>query len=307
MDQPKIERLLRVMQLLSGITMYSDEEIAHILGCSERTVRRYCTSLRNSHYAVVTRTFRYHRLVLANDTFPNPEQLVRFTPEEASILGRLIGCLNSDNTLKQTLLMKLSAIYDCANLSEVLVKKEMEGRVHRLQEGIKGKKQVWLRGYSSASSDARKDYLVEPYQMDVNFVTMAAYDVECGINKIFKLARVGEVELAGDWRHEKQHCYPELDAFRMGGPEPIHVRLALSWRARNLLLEEYPLAAPSVVFEDGQWYFDGEVRSMKGIGRFVMGLADEIEILEGDELRGYVHDMCSAAAEKFTAVPGSRG
>lgn len=297
------------MQMLTGTTLYSDDEIANRLNCSERTVRRYCTSLRNSHYAVVTRTYRYHRLVLANDTFPNPEQLVRFTPEEATILGRLIGCMSGDNTLKQTLLMKLSAIYDCANLGEVLVRKEMEERVRRLQEGIKEKKQVWLRGYCSANSCARKDYLVEPYQMDVNFVTMAAFDVECGVNKIFKLARVGEVELAGEWEHERFHQYPETDAFRMGGSEPIHIRLALSWRARNLLLEEYPLATPLVSYVDAQWYFDGEVMSLKGIGRFVMGLADEIDILEGEELREYVRDMCAAAAVKFgtTAGPGSRG
>ena len=65
----------------------------------------------------------------------------------------------------------------------------------------------------------------------------------------------------------------------------------------------------NVYEEDGRWYFDGEVRDIKGIGRFVMGLAAEVEILEGEDLRRYVSEACADAAVKFrpTAVPGSRG
>lgn len=309
MDQPKMVRLMRVMQLLTNPTYYTDAQVAEKLGCSERTVRRYCQSLRESNYLVATLPGGIHRLLAMNENLPNPDELLRFTPEEACVIGRLIGSLCDDNELKHTLMMKLSAIYDVANLKDVFVKKGMEGIVRDLQSAIDQKKQVMLKDYCSAHGKGRRDYLIEPHKMDVNFVSVVAYDVNSRENKFFKLARMGSLEILDTpWEFGKQHLVPALDAFRMSG-EPFHVKLELSWRARNLLLEEYPLGEKNVYEEDGRWYFDGEVRDIKGIGRFVMGLAAEVEILEGEDLRSYVSEACADAAVKFrpTAVPGSRG
>ena len=300
MSHAKIDRLLQLMQYLSSTTFYTDPEIADKLTISDRTVRRYCRSFREARFGMVTMPGQIHRLVTMDERVPNQQELLRFTPEEASILGRLIGCMTDDNQLKHTLLVKLSAIYDCANLCEVFVKKEMEMTVQRLQEAISEKKQVMLRGYCSANSDARKDYLIEPYKLDVNFVTVIGYDVACSVNKTFKLARIGEVELLDtDWTCHKEHQVPVLDAFRMSG-NATHVRLALSWRARNLMIEEYPMSEKSLFYEEGKWFFDGEVRDLKGIGRFVMGLAADVEIVEGEALRQYVATACADAAEKFS-------
>lgn len=94
------------------------------------------------------------------------------------------------------------------------------------------------------------------------------------------------------WTREKEHKYPKLDVFRMSGEAPIHVRLALTLRARNLLLEEYPLAHAGIREEDGRWIYDGTVRRLEGVGRFVMGLLDQVEILEGTELWDYVRAQC---------------
>lgn len=49
--------------------------------------------------------------------------------------------------------------------------------------------------YASSCSGEYRDYLVEPFKMDVNSVNVAALDLNSGHNKIFKVARIGEVKL----------------------------------------------------------------------------------------------------------------
>ena len=71
-------------------------------------------------------------------------------------------------------------------------------------------------------------------------------------------------------------------------------------KAKNLLLEEYPLAEKSVHKVKGEWVFDGYIHALPGAGRFVTGLAQEVEILEGDELKEYVRSYMQDALNSST-------
>lgn len=165
--------------------------------------------------------------------------------------------------------------------------------LENLRKAIDGHRVVMLHGDASACAGEYRDYRVEPYKMDVNCVNVAALDLQIGHNKVFKVARITEVEVQPEiWSREKEHKYPEMDVFRMSGEKPVHIRLAMTLRARNLLLEEYPLADAVVREEDGRWIYDGTVRKLEGVGRFVMGLLDQVEILEGEELWDYVQAQC---------------
>ena len=97
------------------------------------------------------------------------------------------------------------------------------------------------------------------------------------------------------WTEEDKHHLQPADAFRIHGNKSMHIRLKLSQRAKNLLLEEYPLAEKSVHKEKGEWVFDGFIHALPGAGRFVTGLAQEVEILEGDELKEYVRSYMQDA------------
>lgn len=67
------------------------------------------------------------------------------------------------------------------------------------------------------------------------------------------------------------------------------ITLHLSARAYLLLREEYPMALPYLSHKEGEHYiFSGPVAGFAGIGRFVMGLLDEIEIVAPEEFREYV-------------------
>jgi predicted DNA-binding transcriptional regulator YafY len=70
--------------------------------------------------------------------------------------------------------------------------------------------------------------------------------------------------------------------------------MRLSLRAYVLMREEYPLAMPYLEKGDTEeprtYLFNGPVLNFKGVGRFVMGLADEITILSPTEFKSYVKD-----------------
>jgi GH15 family glucan-1,4-alpha-glucosidase len=80
-----------------------------------------------------------------------------------------------------------------------------------------------------------------------------------------------------------------MDIFRMTGDTPIPVKLQLTLLAKNVLVEEYPEAQKDLIptTDDDRWILETEVYQMEGVGRFYMGLAGEIEIIEAKGLREY--------------------
>ena len=59
--------------------------------------------------------------------------------------------------------------------------------------------------------------------------------------------------------------------------------------ARNI--EEYPLAQADLKEIDGKWILDTMVSNMAGVGRFVIGLADEVKIIDSPALVEYIKDF----------------
>ena len=71
--------------------------------------------------------------------------------------------------------------------------------------------------------------------------------------------------------------------------EGIPVKLELSLRAKNLLVEEFPLAESDLRQEDGKWIYEGRVGHMEGIGRFCIGLAGDVKVVDSPELQTYIN------------------
>jgi hypothetical protein len=67
------------------------------------------------------------------------------------------------------------------------------------------------------------------------------------------------------------------------------VKLQLSLRAKNVLVEEYPEAEKDLIPTDNDdiWMLDTQVYRMEGVGRFYIGLAGEIEIIDAPQLKEY--------------------
>ena len=75
----------------------------------------------------------------------------------------------------------------------------------------------------------------------------------------------------------------------MTGQNRHRVRLRLGLRAHNLLIEEYPLAEKYIAkADDEHWHLDTEVANYAGIARFVIGLKEDIDIIDTPELEAYI-------------------
>lgn len=293
MDQPKVERLLRMIQLLASNVEYSIDDLMERLDMSRRTIYRYLDTFKEAGFAVqkVSPGGNVYRLATLRKPFTDLSKLVYFSDEEAYIVNNLMDQLDDTSPIKQGLRRKLAAVYDISTISSFGGRKSNSAIIDALTTAIKEKRCVVLKGYSSSHSHRTKDYRVEPYRLNNNYIDIWAYDVRDGINKRFKVARIDEVELLDEpWACEAKHEDEPLDAFRMHGHAPAHVKLRLDYVAKNLLVEEFPMAEKGLAADGDKWIWEGDVRGMEGVGRFVLGLPKFIEVLEGEELRSWLRE-----------------
>ena len=229
MDQPKIERMLRLMKMLTANTTYSVDEIAERLSMSRRTIYRYIDTFREAGF-VIKKSGSHIRLDKESPHFKDISQLVHFTQEEAVILKRAIESIDDTNLLKQNLKRKLYSVYDNKILADTIVRGSNSATVHSLIEAIEEHKQVILKSYSSSHGGAVRDRKVEPFAFTTNYVNVWCFDTESHSCKLFKLSRIGSVELTNDpWQWESQHQQGFIDIFRMNGNErhPILLKLGI--------------------------------------------------------------------------------
>ena len=290
MEQPKVERTLRLMRLMSGNARYTVEELAEKLETSKRSIYRYIDTFKVCGYAVEKDEGNIYRLMKMPAQYRDIEKLVYFSEEEARIVNGLIESLDATNTLKAKLHEKLARVYDVTSIADYVDKKSNAANVQALGNATRDKQKVILKNYESGNSGDIRDRLVEPFGFTTNYIDVWAYDIEAGKSKLFKISRIDWVDIVDeDWDNEEKHEKGFLDIFRMQSfDEPVHVRLEMSLLAKNLLCEEFPLASKDVTNVDGKWILDTWVARLEGVGRFVIGLARDIRVIDSPQLLEYV-------------------
>lgn len=290
MDQPKFERLLRLMKYMTGNTNLTVDDLARQLGTTYRSVYRYIDTFKDAGFVVQKMGAGIYQLVSVSKRVPDLTKIVYFSEEEASVINQLIDGLDNGNTLKQNLRQKLATIYESAPLTDYVEKKSNAQNVRDLSEAIRDQRRVILKGYKSSHSGITSDRQIEPFGFTSNYIHVWGYDLKDSKNKMFGVARIGEVEILDEeWQYKREHHKGEIDLFRMPGEKNIHVKLQLGMKAKNLLVEEYPLAEKEIRKAGHKWILETDVCSMLGIGRFVVGLADDIKIVDSPELVEYVN------------------
>lgn len=288
MDQPKIERLLRLMKMMSGNINYTIDELADKLGTSYRSIYRYIDTFKESGFVVEKLHSNVYKLGKMPRTYVDLKNLIYFSEEEAYIVNSLINSLDSTNMLKTNLKKKLSAVYGSTSIINYVQKKELAEHIELLGQAIREKKRVILKSYESSHSHEVSDRFIEPFEFTTNCIDVWGYDLEKKENRVFKISRIGRVSLLDDsWCNEERHEKSKTDCFRISSFKQSRVKLELSIMAKNLLIEEYPLAEKDIRKEGDKWILETMVSGMEGVGRFFLGLAHEIKVLESDELKEY--------------------
>ena len=301
MDQPKIERVLRLMKMMTSGNRYTVEELAERLDTSYRSIYRYIDTFKEVGFVVHKEEGGVYRLGKESPYFKDISQLIHFTDEEAHIVNQLIGALDDTNMLKQNLRRKLSSVYNCTSLANSIVKGKNAENVNRIIEAIEEHKQVILHDYYSSHTGTKRNRQVEPIAFTTNYVQIWCYDPSDGKTKLFNTARIGSVEvLYSEWQHEAEHRCGYIDIFRNMGFKKMRVKLRLGVMAHNLLIEEYPLSERDLTqTDDSHWLLDTEVCNYAGIGRFVMGLIDDIEIIDSPDFVAYLRQKQEALSRKL--------
>ena len=294
MDQPKIERMLRLMKMLASNKNYTIDELAERLGISYRSIYRYIDTFKDSGFVVEKLHSNVYRLGKMPKGYVDLKNLIYFSEEEAYIVNSLINSLDSTNALKINLKKKLSAVYNSTSHINYVQKKDIAEHIEMLGNAMRGKRMVILKGYESSHSGKRSDRLIEPFEFSTNCIDIWGYDLEKEENRVFKISRIGKVIVMDeDWINEARHQKSKTDCFRISGYEQTPIKLEMSMMAKNLLIEEYPLAEQDIRKEGEKWILETMVSGMEGVGRFVIGLAHEIQVIDSPALENYINHFAN--------------
>ena len=269
---------------------YSVTDLARLLDVDRRTVYRYITTFNRAGFVVLT---NHHHVRLAQNTQLHKQlsDLLYFNQEEATTLYNAIDAIETDTLLKIELKNKLASIYGTRTIQEKIIRLQKSKVTKFIMEAIEKRHRVVLHNYSSPNSNSITDRLVEPFSLSDDSRHVWAYEISTGKNKLFKLSRIESVEILPQvCLYGIRHHKGTTDAFRIISMDgtTLPARIRMNRRARNLLIEEYPLTENSIHEEgNGEWIYEGKVSSYLGIGRFVIGLADCI-VVETPELRDYI-------------------
>jgi len=178
---------------------------------------------------------------------------------------------------------------------KVFTNRDKAAAVSLLQHACTEKKCVILHNYASNNSGSMSDRRVEAYNVRPEDGLVICYDLDKSAIRIFSINRIGYVEILDDqpWKNIPSHQNVAVDLFHMTGEKTIHLCMQLDLMAKNLLVEEFPQAKDSLTQQKGDenvWYFSTDVCRLEGVGRFYVGLASHITILEGQALIDYARD-----------------
>jgi len=299
MDQPKVERMLRLMKMMSGNINYSVDELSEKLEMSERTIYRYIDTFKAAGFTVTKIWANTYKLEKMPQGAPEFDKLMYFSEEESYLINSLLDALVPTNALKKGIKDKLAVVYESTSIADFVDRRSNAASVKALSQAAKEKKKVILKRYESGNSHTIRDRYVEPYGFTTDYIDVCAYDLEDNLNKIFKIQRIEEVEVLDQpWTAEKSHHKKGMDIFHMTGQYTGHIRWRMSVMAKNLLLEEFPLAQKEIKRKGNFWILDTDICNFAGACRFYVGLAQEIKVLNSPEFEQFVDDYVKSVLLK---------
>ena len=288
------------MLMLSSNVDYTTPELADHLEITERSIYRYIRSFKDNGFVLEKRNPNIHKLLKMPLDEIKLDELIQISSEEAFILHTLLLSITGGSQIHINLEQKLAALFDATSITEIIGKKTAAENVRILKKAIDEKECVELIDYESGHTMKVSDRIVEPYGFSTNYADVYAYEPASGKCKTFKITRIGWVRPIGaEWEFEEKHEVIDPDCFRMNGKESIPVTLRMTLMAKNLLIEEYPLSMRDISYKDGCWLLNTVVKDLAGVGRFFLGLSDQIEIIDSPKLESYVKRRVRKDLAKF--------
>lgn len=291
MRHDKLERELGLLLLLTENRHHDVETLCQRLSISRRMFYYYLESFRDWGF-IVEKSGRCYSIDRESPYLKRLFETINFTEEEALTLLSILNKVGEENALAQRIRYKLNRFYDFHILDNPALRERVAHCVSVLYDAIKRKRVVKIMDYASPHSDTVSDRVVEPFLLLNDNNDVRCYELSSGENKTFKLSRMRDVIMLDlSWSHEARHKQVFTDIFMFSGEERLPVTVRLDRLAYQVFVEEYPRAAHAVTQEDAAHYvLRTEVVSYRGIGRFVFGLYDHVEVLGDEGFQAYVRE-----------------
>lgn len=289
MDKERFDRQLRLLVLLTQDRDTDIDSLSRELQMSRRSIYRYIETFRELGFVVEKRGNRY-RVSPSSPFFRRITERIHFTEDEALTINQVLNAVYDRSPQVRHLRQKLSSLYDFDVLARHGVDEHIARNLASLYDAVKLERVAVLRGYVSPSSGKVSDRMVEPYMFLSENSEVRCYELATGMNKTFKISRAERVDLLDMlWSHKEAHQPFYTDMFGFSGEQLFPVRLVLGALSARLLLEEVPsVASQLALLDDGRYRLHARVCSYKGVGRFVLGLCDDVEVESPRDFKDYL-------------------
>ena len=197
MEHAGIERLLRMIQMLSSNVDYPTPELTERLETCERTTYRYICTLKMGGFILIKKNRNTYKLVKMPVEGIDLNELLIISKEEAYILHKLLLSITGDSQIHINLEQKLAALLDATSVTEIIGKKTVAENVKLLAKAISENECVELVDYESGHTLVTSNRIIEPYGFSTNYADVYAYEPASGICNIFKISRIGWVRPIG--------------------------------------------------------------------------------------------------------------
>ena len=301
MELEKLGRQLRLMIMLTQNRQLTIDEVSKRLGMSRRSIYRYLDAFKAMGFVVRKEGTRY-RIDRSSPFLQEIATGIQFSEDEAQTISMVLNSVYSHSPQVRHLREKLSNLYDSAVLAKHGASSHVAHCISEIFRAIKEERVVLLKNYTSPSSGQTGDRIVEPYLFVNENSEVRCFELSSGMNKTFKLGRAEDVQLLDLlWSHKAEHKPFYSDLFHFTGEERHKVSLLLGPLSTSLLLEEFPDAERQLTpAPGGKHRLDTEVCDYKGVGRFVMGLSDDIEVINSPELVDYLKKQAESLTRKYS-------
>jgi predicted DNA-binding transcriptional regulator YafY len=290
-NDTKTSRLFRLLLSLLNSYPKTQEECTSFLQIQKSAFYNYINELKSFGFEVQHKEGRYW-IEVTDKASPVLANLLHFSEEEACILARCLDAIDGHSRSALRLKQKLAAFLNQDKAVEAYLRKDKTKIVQILKAAKDNRKQVQLLNYASGNSQTIKNRLVEPFEFNDDYNLVYAFDTGSKENRQFKVCRIQDVqETLLDWKFGLKHRSMPVDAFRNSGLMDKQVAFEMNLRARNLLVEEYPLTEKSITSTArNRFLFEASVAKYEGPGRFVLGIADDIRLIGDNGFRVWLKE-----------------
>jgi len=300
-SQKKLRNMLELLIML-GTSKYgrTKKSLAEHFGVTPKTIGRYIDTFKDIGFIIDNERAKL-KINKEHSNYKDLSELLHFSDDESLILKKAIDSIEATTELKEQLKQKLYSIYNFDRVATPLAKRQHSKIIQKLLKAIEENKQIILINYNSANSQNIRDRLVEPFDFTSNFSAIWAYELDSETNKTFKIDRISKVKiLQQEMLFKENHKKNNVDVFRMSSNVSIPIKLQLTLKAKSLLVEEFPRAERFIEkFNENSYVFETQIYDLKGAGRFILGLPEDIIIEYPDELKNYVYKNMLNNYKKF--------